>query len=158
MQICIWPSWCHCHSLSLASVNPDWFYLSGTGSHGSPGQRAIKLVSLLLFSRTSWVSEHQKGRIIPSRLSLQYILTLIIVWTSTVHLLQEDALLSDWMFLYIDICITTVIAVFSEYTCWSRVAHLISKHTLQGTIHCFISVLEMKQCIVPCSVCFVTSV
>jgi len=22
-----WPSWCHCHSLSLASVNPDWFYL-----------------------------------------------------------------------------------------------------------------------------------
>jgi len=24
--------WCHCHSLSLAPVNPDWFYLSGTGS------------------------------------------------------------------------------------------------------------------------------
>jgi len=32
VQICIWPSWCHCHSLSLAPVNPDWFYLSGTGS------------------------------------------------------------------------------------------------------------------------------
>ena len=29
-------------------------------------------------------------------------------------LLQEDALLSDWMFLYIDLCITTVIAVFSQ--------------------------------------------
>ena len=27
VQICIWPSWCHCHSLSLAPVNPDWFYL-----------------------------------------------------------------------------------------------------------------------------------
>ena len=26
VQICIWPSWCHCHSLSLAPVNPDWFY------------------------------------------------------------------------------------------------------------------------------------
>jgi len=26
VQLCIWPSWCHCHSLSL-----DWFYLSGTG-------------------------------------------------------------------------------------------------------------------------------
>jgi len=24
----------HCHSLSLARVNPDWFYLSGTGSPG----------------------------------------------------------------------------------------------------------------------------
>jgi len=32
VQICICPSWCHCHSVSLASVNPDWFYLSGTGS------------------------------------------------------------------------------------------------------------------------------
>jgi len=29
-QICIWPSWCHCHSLSLAPVNPDWFYHNGS--------------------------------------------------------------------------------------------------------------------------------
>jgi len=28
VQICIWPSWCHCHSLSLAPVNPDWFYFA----------------------------------------------------------------------------------------------------------------------------------
>ena len=34
VQTCIWSSWCHCLSLSLASVNPDWFYLSGTGSPG----------------------------------------------------------------------------------------------------------------------------
>jgi len=39
MQICIWPSRCHCHSLSLAPVNPDWLYLSGTGS---PGQSQTK--------------------------------------------------------------------------------------------------------------------
>jgi len=34
---------CHCHSLSLAPVNPDWFYLPGftflVPAHpGSPGQ------------------------------------------------------------------------------------------------------------------------
>ena len=29
VQTCIWPSRCHCHSLSLAPVNPDWFYLPG---------------------------------------------------------------------------------------------------------------------------------
>jgi len=29
VQICIWPSWCHCHSLSLSPVNPDWIYLPG---------------------------------------------------------------------------------------------------------------------------------
>jgi len=34
VQICIWPSWCHCPSLSLAVINPDWFYLSGTSSPG----------------------------------------------------------------------------------------------------------------------------
>jgi len=33
MQICIWPSWCHCHSLSLASVKsrlvlPFWYRLT----------------------------------------------------------------------------------------------------------------------------------
>jgi len=44
MQICIWPSWCHCHSLSLAPVNQYWYvYLSGFAflvlAHlGSPGQ------------------------------------------------------------------------------------------------------------------------
>jgi len=32
VQICIWPSWCRCHSLSLAPVNPNWFYLPSTGS------------------------------------------------------------------------------------------------------------------------------
>jgi len=34
VQICIWPSWCHCHSLSLAPVNRNWFYLFGTASPG----------------------------------------------------------------------------------------------------------------------------
>jgi len=39
----IWPSWCHCHSLSLAPVNPDWFYLPGftfllPAHSGSPRQ------------------------------------------------------------------------------------------------------------------------
>jgi len=42
-HICIWPSRCHCHSLSLAPVNPDWFYVPGFAflvpAHlGSPGQ------------------------------------------------------------------------------------------------------------------------
>jgi len=43
VHVCIWPSRCHCHSLSLAPVNPDWFYLPGftflVPAHpGSPGQ------------------------------------------------------------------------------------------------------------------------
>jgi len=43
VQICIWPSWCQCHTLSLAPVNPDWFYLPGftflvPAYQGSPRQ------------------------------------------------------------------------------------------------------------------------
>jgi len=32
--VCIWSSWCHCipkPKCLLAHLNPDWFYLSGTG-------------------------------------------------------------------------------------------------------------------------------
>jgi len=50
VQICIWPSWCHCHSLSLAPVNPDWIYLSGAGSAahpGRPGQKPRKMVACM---------------------------------------------------------------------------------------------------------------
>ena len=47
VQICIWPSWCHCHSLSLASVKsrlvlPFWYRL--TWIVGSHWQRAVKRV------------------------------------------------------------------------------------------------------------------
>jgi len=34
VQTCIWPSWCHCHSLSLASVKSRLVLPSGTGSCG----------------------------------------------------------------------------------------------------------------------------
>jgi len=49
VQICIWPTWCHCHSLTLAPVNPDGFYLSGTSSPGVP-DKGLKQVLLLLLS------------------------------------------------------------------------------------------------------------
>ena len=53
VQTCIWPSWCHCHSLSLASVKsrlvlPFWYRLTWiVPAHlGSPGQRAVKWACL----------------------------------------------------------------------------------------------------------------
>ena len=41
MQTCIWPSWCHCHSLSLASVKsrlvlPFWYRLTRVVLHKGP--------------------------------------------------------------------------------------------------------------------------
>ena len=43
VQICIWPSRCHCHSLSLAPVNPDWFYLSAL-TFLVPAQKSRKMI------------------------------------------------------------------------------------------------------------------
>ena len=47
VQTCIWPGWCHCHSLSVASVKsrlvlPFWYRLT----QGSPWQRAVKRVCI----------------------------------------------------------------------------------------------------------------
>ena len=43
VQTCIWPSWCHCHSLSFASVKSTLVFTFLVPAHlGSPGQRAVK--------------------------------------------------------------------------------------------------------------------
>ena len=45
VQTCIWPSWCHCHSLSLASVKSRLVFSFLIPAHpGSPGKRAVKRV------------------------------------------------------------------------------------------------------------------
>jgi len=45
VQTCIWSSWCHSHSLSLASVKSRLVFTFLVPAHpGSPGQRAIKRV------------------------------------------------------------------------------------------------------------------
>jgi len=61
VQICKCPSWRHCHSLSHATVNPDWFYLSGAGSPGksrTKSKRAIK--QLCACVRACVYSNHTK--------------------------------------------------------------------------------------------------
>ena len=42
VQICIWPSLCHCHSLSLASVKSRSVLVPA--HRGSPGQKDVKWV------------------------------------------------------------------------------------------------------------------
>ena len=42
VQTCIWPSWCHCQSLSLASVKSRFGFTFLVPAHpGSPGQRLL---------------------------------------------------------------------------------------------------------------------
>jgi len=50
MQTCIWPSRCHCHSLSLASVKSRLFWVPAHPD--SPGQRAVKRCVYVSAERT----------------------------------------------------------------------------------------------------------
>jgi len=53
VQTCIWPSWCHCHSLSLASVKSRLVFTFLVPAHpGSPEKRAVKRVCVWI-----WTSE-----------------------------------------------------------------------------------------------------
>ena len=54
VHTCILPSWCHCHSLSLASVKSRLvFPLWVLADPGSPGQRAVKRVCLCVWVNRS---------------------------------------------------------------------------------------------------------
>ena len=45
VQTCMWPSWCQCHSLSLASVKSRLVFTFLVPAHlGSPGKRAVRRV------------------------------------------------------------------------------------------------------------------
>ena len=57
VQTCIWPSWCHCHSLSLASVKSRLVFTFLVPAHvGSPGKKAIKRVCVCVCLQiVSWL-------------------------------------------------------------------------------------------------------
>ena len=56
VQTCIWPSWCHCHSLSLASVKsrlvlPFWYRLAQVVLEKGPLNRCVCVCVLWSISR-----------------------------------------------------------------------------------------------------------
>jgi len=55
VQTCIWPSWCHCHSLSLASVKsrlvlPFWYRLTRVVPDKGPLNVRIQQCQLVIFA------------------------------------------------------------------------------------------------------------
>ena len=49
VQTCIWPSWCHCHSLSCFSKIQTGFTFLVPAHPGSPGQGAVKRVCVCVW-------------------------------------------------------------------------------------------------------------
>ena len=64
VQTCIWPSWCHCHSLSLAPVKsrlvlPFWYRLTRVVPNKGPFNRCVCVyIFLMLLSFTSSILGH----------------------------------------------------------------------------------------------------
>ena len=72
VQTCIWPSWCHCHSLSLALVKsrfvlPFWYKLTWVKGKGSPysitERRVPELIPVLGSLPADDVSHKPGGRL-----------------------------------------------------------------------------------------------
>jgi len=55
VQTCIWPSGCHCHSLSLASVKSRLVFTFLVPAHpGSPRKRAVKRVCMCVVQSAAY--------------------------------------------------------------------------------------------------------
>ena len=60
VQTCIWPSWCHCHSLSLASVKSRllllfWYWLTGIVPDKGPLNGCV-LAVVYIWGRYWWIA------------------------------------------------------------------------------------------------------
>ena len=85
MQTCIWPSWCHCHSLSLASVKswlvlPFWYHVTHVVRDKGPLNRCVCMLYLMPQQHSNSVKgmkANLKSRLINHRMYL--------LWTSELH-------------------------------------------------------------------------
>jgi len=89
VQTCIWPSWCHCHSLSLAPVKSElllpFWYRDYPAHPGSPGTCELREKSIKL--RTHWLMIQQTGGMAISKCHST------LLWTARVH--QDVTVTSD---------------------------------------------------------------
>ena len=75
VQTCIWPSCCHCHSLSLTSVksrlvSPFWYRLTWVVPEKGPLNGCVCVISIQVDGLVNgvcillWISEHRRLRIL----------------------------------------------------------------------------------------------
>ena len=80
VQICIWPSWCHCQSLSLAPVNPDWLHENGSAFlvlayPRCPGKRPLNDVVVVVVSfLVSYLPNHLLTCLLTHLFTLSHVL------------------------------------------------------------------------------------
>ena len=72
MQTCIWPSWCHCHSLSLASVKsrlvlPFWYRLIWVVLENGPLYGCVCVWILKIAPHLAYVATLPCGTLMPTK-------------------------------------------------------------------------------------------
>ena len=75
MQTCIWPNWCHCHSLSLASVKsrsvlPFWYRLTWVVPEKRPLNGCVCSCFINSLKSTLWPAYHKNNKIIKRSVAL----------------------------------------------------------------------------------------
>jgi len=121
VQTCIWPSWCHCHSLSLASVKSRLVLpLVPAHAHlGSPGQRAVTRVCVCVPCRNWKSSGHTRT-------------CLAVLWRSC-HTAAAWSWFRSWTFLASSSCVYVLCSsrLFQHWgwLLYCRIAREVDTHT-----------------------------
>ena len=79
VQTCIWPSWCHCHSLSLASVKsrlvlPFWYWLTRVVLEKGPFNGCVCVLLPQHLLQDVEISDHSVGTYHPDKTGIIYIM------------------------------------------------------------------------------------
>jgi len=121
VQTCIWPSWCHCHSLSLAAVKsrlvlPFWYL----PIRHSPGKRADKRVCVIDLWMCEWLQTVDKLSSSPWRL-LHSAASAATSTPCPLFICQREQVWSS----------SGLLASSIEVTCWNSLQH--KGHTTRGS-------------------------
>jgi len=94
VQTCIWPSWCHCHSLSLASVKsrlalPFWYRLARVVSEKGPLNGCVCVCVSVAFNkrwcilRNGSLRYHENDKVNMSWLYVVFLQCYVIIFEDT---------------------------------------------------------------------------
>ena len=117
VQTCLWPSWCHCHSLSLASVKsilvlPFWYWLTCLVTDKGP----LNVCVCVCVYRSTCVSQHLQLRT-GGFCSCKVLLPACPCWRQPAHLDQAEEMESSSTVLSYTVSIPLISTSNYSYIC-----------------------------------------
>ena len=100
VQTCIWPSWCHCHSLSLASIKsrlvlPFWYWLTWVVPEKEPLNGCVCVFAAMLPLSLLW--KNCENRLTFREDMRKSLVSFFLTHCVYSHHLYNSVVLTSWM-------------------------------------------------------------